>query len=245
MATDPSGSPLRRYQELIVGSHSLAFTIKYELITVICQLLPGATGIYARNILYRKLVGRAGSSVLFDCGVVLRHPQKIQLGDNLVIANGSIIDARGSTNDGVRIANGVVLGQRTMLLCKNGNINIGSNVGIGAYTALYAVGGNTVKIGDNVMLGPFCCLEASIYHHDRLDIPIAQQGLNSLGGVTIGEGAWLGAHVTVLDGVTVGSGAIVAANSLVTRDVPKNAIVGGAPARIVRYRDDLSPVDAA
>lgn len=55
---------------------------------------------------------------------------------------------------------------------------------------------------------------------------------------TIGHDVWIGARAIILDGVRVGTGAIVAAGALVSRDVPPYAIVGGVPARIIRYRYD-------
>ena len=53
--------------------------------------------------------------------------------------------------------------------------------------------------------------------------------------VIVGDN-WIGAHVIILKGVTVGRGAIVAAGAVVTRDVPPYAIVGGCPAKVIKYR---------
>ena len=54
--------------------------------------------------------------------------------------------------------------------------------------------------------------------------------------VKIGNDVWIGARVTVLEHVTIGDGAVVAAGAVVTKDVPPYAVVGGVPAKIIRYR---------
>ncbi|WP_112664338.1 CatB-related O-acetyltransferase [Microvirga flavescens] len=66
----------------------------------------------------------------------------------------------------------------------------------------------------------------------------------SRGDVTIGHDVWLGSGAMILSGVTIGHGAVVAAHAVVTRDVPPYAIVGGNPARIIRYRFDETTIAA-
>jgi acetyltransferase-like isoleucine patch superfamily enzyme len=61
--------------------------------------------------------------------------------------------------------------------------------------------------------------------------------------VTIGNDVWIGARAIILDGVNIGDGAIVAAGSLVTKDVPAYAIVGGVPAKVIKYRFEPSEID--
>ena len=56
--------------------------------------------------------------------------------------------------------------------------------------------------------------------------------------VTVGDGVLVGANAVVLEGVRIGAGAVVAAGAVVTQDVPENAVVAGAPARIIKYRDE-------
>lgn len=58
----------------------------------------------------------------------------------------------------------------------------------------------------------------------------------SKGGITVGDDVWIGARATILDGVTIGQGAVVAAGAVVAKDVPPYAIVGGVPAKVIRYR---------
>ena len=54
----------------------------------------------------------------------------------------------------------------------------------------------------------------------------------------IGNDVWIGHNVTIIAGITIGDGAIIGANALVTKDVPPFAIVGGDPAKVIRYRFD-------
>lgn len=60
--------------------------------------------------------------------------------------------------------------------------------------------------------------------------------------VEIGHDVWIGARATILDGVKIGDGAVVAAGAVVTKDVPSYAIVGGVPAKVIKYRFDENRV---
>lgn len=90
--------------------------------------------------------------------------------------------------------------------------------------------GNYVHTGTNVvMLGfnhGFYTREVPTKEQDYLDAPI-----------TIGNDVWIGTGAVILAGVTIGNGAIIAAGAVVNRDVPDYAIVGGVPAKVIKYRD--------
>lgn len=92
---------------------------------------------------------------------------------------------------------------------------------------LLALGG--ITIGDGAFIGPHCVL-ATEYHPEE---PARRHQLLTK-PIVIGQNAWLGANVTVLAGVTIGDNAIIAAGSIVTKDVPPDAVVAGAPARFIR-----------
>lgn len=94
-----------------------------------------------------------------------------------------------------------------------------------------------MKIGNYVMIGPYC-LFASVKHgFEDWRKPMIFQPVSEA-PITIENDVWIGAKVTVIGGVTIGNGAIVAAGSVVTKNVKPYAIVGGVPAKLIRYRFD-------
>ncbi len=111
------------------------------------------------------------------------------------------------------------------------NISIGNNSGIGMNCQVKG----PVLIGDNVMMGPDCLILTSYHNIARIDIPMNQQG-SGKNKVVIGNDVWIGTRVIILPGVKIGNGFVIGAGAVVTKDVPNYAIVGGIPAKIIRYR---------
>jgi len=93
-----------------------------------------------------------------------------------------------------------------------------------------------VTLGDHVIMGPDVKIYSRNHKYDRLDTPIQHQGKNYY-KTTIGNDVWLGANVIITAGCTIGNHAIVAAGAVVTSDIPDYAIVGGVPAKIIKYRN--------
>lgn len=91
-------------------------------------------------------------------------------------------------------------------------------------------------IGASVLMGPNVTIITQNHKHDRVDIPIRLQGYELIKPVTINDDVWIGRNVLIMPGVTIGSGTIIAAGAVVTKDVPEYTIVGGVPARILKYR---------
>lgn len=90
-------------------------------------------------------------------------------------------------------------------------------------------------IGNNVIMGPDVKIYTKNHRYDSLEIPIQDQG-HTEERVVIGNDVWLSANVVVMPGVRIGNHAIVAAGAVVTKDVPDFAIVGGVPAKVLKFR---------
>ncbi|MEV5610938.1 acyltransferase [Streptomyces sp. NPDC052225] len=99
----------------------------------------------------------------------------------------------------------------------------------------YAVVRGTVELGDAVRIGAHTSLIGFNHTMSDPDVEVFRQPHTSQ-GIRIGDDVWIGSHVVVLDGVSVGSRAVVGAGAVVTKDVPAGAIVGGNPAKVLRWR---------
>jgi acetyltransferase-like isoleucine patch superfamily enzyme len=136
----------------------------------------------------------------------------------------------------IEIGDGVALDNGVVLLCggegQGGRIRIGDRVYVNRYAMLDS--NQDITIEDDAMIGPYCYITDGD-HGTQVDQLIVTQPMTTV-PVRIGRGAWLGARVVVLKGVHIGAGAVIAAGSVVTKDVPANAIVAGSPAKLLKMR---------
>jgi len=107
------------------------------------------------------------------------------------------------------------------------NIHLGKNVFINSGCRFQDQGG--IYIGDNVLIGHNVVL-ATLNHEENPE----KRGNLIPAPIKIGNDVWIGSNVTVTPGVTIGDGAIIGAGAVVTKDVDKNTIVAGVPARYIR-----------
>lgn len=111
---------------------------------------------------------------------------------------------------------------------------VGNYVGIGKNFTCHS---RIVTIEDQLMMGENVTFLGGGHNFDRTDIPMAQQGNKPKSPLYIAGDVWIGANVIVLPNCTrIGHGAIIGAGSVVTKDVPDSAIVGGNPAKILKMR---------
>jgi maltose O-acetyltransferase len=115
------------------------------------------------------------------------------------------------------------------------NIRVGHRAMIGHNARI----DHLVTIGDDVLMGPDVIIYSNSHEFSRLDIPINRQGAELNRPVVVGNDVWIGARVIILPGVAIGNGVIIGAGSVVTKSIHANAIVGGVPARVIKYRDAL------
>lgn len=126
------------------------------------------------------------------------------------------------------------LGDRTYIAAGaylTGSLTAGRDCSINPYVV---VRGN-VHIGDAVRIGAHTSILG--FNHTMTDVETEffRQPLTSR-GIQIGNDVWIGSHVVIVDGVTVGNQAVLAAGAVVTKDVPAGGIVGGNPAKLIRWR---------
>jgi len=226
-------SKIKKYQRLFVGSTGYYDLIKYELVTLMTSWVPGAIGLFLRSMLYPAIFRKCGKNVMFGTNVVLRHTKKISIGDNTVIDDNCVLDAKGEENSGIFIGRDVFIGRNTILYCQNGDIYIDDHSNIGSNCQIFSA--KFVKIGKKVLVGAYSYFVGGGHKFDRIDIPIIDQGREA-NGITIKDDVWVGAGVKVLDGITVNESSILGTGTVVTKDVPMYAIVGGIPAKLIKDR---------
>ena len=226
----PGTSSRAKYAALVVGRPGLLALLKYELIISATQAWPGALGLLLRKTFYPRLLGSSGRNVVFGRDVTLRHPHKIHIGSDVVVDDHCLLDAKGESNRGIRIGNGVFIGRNTILSCKDGDIELGDEANIGFNCEIFSA--SRVTIGKSVLMAAYSYVIGG--DHDRSDPTkaVLDQARTS-SGVTIGDGAWIGAGAKILDGVTIGAHAVVGAGAVVNRDVPAQAVAVGVPAKVL------------
>ena len=230
---DRRTSAREKYAALVVGRPGWAALIKHELITLASQNTPGALGLAIRQTLYPRLLGACGRNVVFGQNVVLRHPHKVRIADDVVVDDNCLIDAKGESNRGITIGRGVFIGRNTILSCKNGDIELGEGANIGFNCEIFSA--STVRIGREALIAAYCYIIGGDHDFSDPSKPVLAQTRRSE-GVTIGDAVWLGAGAKILDGVAVGDHAVIGAAALVRESIPARAIAVGIPAKVVGER---------
>ena len=169
----------------------------------------------------RNSIGVIGehSSIAYPCSLQGGGQKRISIGDQTCIQSHSVLGCWEKYGD----------------QCFSPSITIGNHCSIGEYNHITAC--NKITIGDGLLTGRYVYIGDNAHgglSWEEAEIPPIKRSLLSKGEVKIGKNVWIGDKASVLAGVTIGDNVIVAANSVVTKDVPNNCIVAGIPARIVK-----------
>jgi acetyltransferase-like isoleucine patch superfamily enzyme len=186
------------------------------------------------------MLGTLAKFLYFDIGFFLRywfwkwmiHSMKGKIGRNVKFYDGVRIIGNGpgaiSIGDDVRILRGVTISTTT-----TGKITIGNRVHIGEGTVIFS--GLSIKIGDDVIIGPQNVIVDSDHRYQDLSRPMNKQEF-SLKEVSIEEDVWIASNCVVTKGVTIHKGAVIGAGGVVKKDIPPYSIAVGVPARVIKKR---------
>ena len=234
---DSSRSKRRKYQDLVVGKPGLGVLLKHEIVVTLAGRIPGALGLWLRSRLYPLLLGQCGHNVFFGVDVTLRHPHKIRIGNDVVVDDGCVLDAKGAANTGITIGQGVFLGRQSNVSTKDGDVVLEDGVNIGSFCTIFSA--SHVRCGANTLIAAYSYVVGGGHDIGRTDVAIIDQERPSR-GIAIGPNCWVGAGVVILDGIVIGRDVVVGANSVVTRDLDDFAVVAGSPATLLRVRTAAS-----
>ena len=115
------------------------------------------------------------------------------------------------------------------------DIEVGNDVGFGRNFKCRNV---KLTVGNHLMMGEDILIQGGKHNFERTDIPMALQGSAGKTSLKIENDVWIGARVIILPGCKhIGTGVVIGAGSVVTKDIPDYAIVGGNPAKIIKFRN--------
>lgn len=200
-----------------------------RIVSFICLLYPYKLHLEIlkkRNFIYTCWLSNSfntlGKGTRFECKVFVKGGKYVKIGNNCFFYRGNIINAWDTYK-----------GQQY-----TPHISIGDNCSFGAYS--HITSRNKVQIGNNVLTGAYVIISDNnhgSFTKEDLRIDPRQRPLQSKGEVVIGNNVWLGDKVAVLSGVHIGDGAVVAANAVVTKDVPPYSLMAGVPAKVIKQLD--------
>jgi len=232
--TSTEKTAFQKYSEIVIGELNYGKLIKYEILTSFLSPLPGALGFFLRKQFYPQILGEMGRNSVIGKSVTLRHPQKIKIGQGVIIDDYVVLDAKGDRNKGIIIGDNVIIGRGTVISCKNGNVEIGGNTNIAMQCFIQSA--KEVIVGKNVLFSAYVYLIGGGDHKfDRVDIPIIAQG-QVVRGIYIHDNCFIGAGAKIQDGVVVGKDSMIGTGSVVRESIPEFCISAGVPAKNIRFR---------
>lgn len=207
----------------------------------ILQTLGKVGPMFLRGLWWRLWLKRTGGLILIGKQVTIRNPQYITAEENFVVED--YCEIQGLSQTGLSFGKQVTLGRFSMIRPSGyygreigAGLKIGDNSNVGPYCYLGCGGG--IEIGSHVMMSPRVSLHSENHNFERLDLSMKDQGVTR-SPIVIEDNCWLASGSIILSGVRIGQGSIVAAGAVVTKDVPPYSIVGGIPAKVIGWRQQM------
>lgn len=240
IAQDTHRSAFRKYRDLFYGDRSLRFVLWAELVFFMFSGTPGATGLFLRRLFYPGLFRACEKKTVFGQFITFRHPHKISLGSGVILDDNCMLDAKGESNNGIVLEDGVFIGRNSIVYCKNGNIHLKRGVNISSNCTLFS--SNSLTMDEDTLVGAYSyLLSGGEYETNSSTRFVDQSGAKSAGPLVIGPNTWIGSNVTILDGASIGEHCVIGAGAVVTKPIPANSLAVGVPARVSRTTQDPTP----
>lgn len=202
-------------------------------------VLVRVTGGVFRGLPVRLGARHCKGLLLVGKSVTVTGAQHLTLGRNVKIEDFAEVQCRSVR--GVVLGDRVTIGRNVSIRPSSyyghqagEGLTVGAGSCIGALSWIGASG--HVAIGASVLMGPRVTILPENHIFESLSVPIKDQGVDRR-RVVIEDDCWIGSGVTILAGVRIGRGSVVAAGAVVARDVAPRSIVGGVPARVIKYRN--------
>jgi serine acetyltransferase len=166
------------------------------------------------TVVVRTSFAAWGAGATLGRGATLVAPSLVSVGVGVTVGERAWLNARDDRGDGeptLRIGAGTYIGRQ---------------VQINAW--------RSVTIGRDVLIADRVFISDVDHNYAGDDKPIILQGSTFMGAVVLQDGCWIGIGAVILPGVTIGRNAVVAANAVVTQNIPDRCVAGGIPARVIR-----------
>ena len=190
-----------------------------------------------RGLLLKLKLKKSNGLIILGKRCKILFANKISMGRTIKI--GDNVEINALSKHGILIGDNVSILRNTIIECTGvirflgEGLVIGNNVGI-AQNCFIQVRGK-IDIGNNVIFGPYVSVFSENHIFKDPNLPVNIQG-ETRKGVKISDGVWIGSRAVILDGVIIGENSIIAAGSVVNKDVPPFSIVGGVPAKVLKFR---------
>jgi acetyltransferase-like isoleucine patch superfamily enzyme len=174
-------------------------------------------GVLVARLLWRRFLTRAGHRTDVEGMAFIGRGVRIQIG-------------RGAR---LRLGRWTWIGRGTKIRCHEGEVSIGAKTVLGEDCTISAY--QHVSIGEQCIVADRVMLIDFDHNVTEVEQPVRRQGIYKQ-DVHVGSNVWIGYGAQILRGVKVGDNSIIGAGAVVTKNVPANAVVAGAPARVIRMR---------